>query len=77
MRCWSNGRSYKVEVNDLKDTGDNYITNVAYILFTVKVSPGSVEEYTADEIEGQLHYNIAIRSTDVSDIGIATYIPTT
>lgn len=38
-----NGSSYKVNAASLTDKNNNAITKAAYILFTVKVKPGSVE----------------------------------
>lgn len=41
--CTVNGSYYKVNAVSLTDKSDNPITKAAYILFTVKVKPGSVE----------------------------------
>ena len=41
--CTINGSYYKVTAASLTDKNNNAITKAAYILFTVKVKPGSVE----------------------------------
>ena len=41
--CTINGSYYKVNASSLTDKNNNPITKAAYILFTVKVKPGSVE----------------------------------
>lgn len=41
--CTVNGSYYKVTAASLTDKNNNAITKAAYILFTVKVKPGSVE----------------------------------
>ena len=41
--CTINGSYYKVDAVSLTDKNNNPITKAAYILFTVKVKPGSVE----------------------------------
>ena len=76
LRCWSNGRVYFVEANNLMASNDRPITKAAYILFTVKVGPGAVEVIQSNEISTSLHYSLASRSTEIVDTPTAEYTNT-
>ena len=77
IKCTTNGRAYKVNAVSLTDKNNNVITKAAYILFTVKAIPGSVEFFDDEtDIETTVHMGIGSSCYEYNDIGYATYIET-
>ena len=77
IKCTTNGRAYKVNAVSLTDKNNNAIAKAAYILFTVKAIPGSVEFFDDEtDIETTVHLGIGSSCYEYNDIGYATYIET-